>query len=99
MSRLRRWIGGKYIGLICKVSPTCLEMARLISAQQDRELPWLTRFRMRLHYGICVGCERYREQLMLLRKVSRRFPETTARHSPERLSTETKKRIERACND
>ena len=96
MSKLKTWLGEKYIAWICKISPTCHEMTRRISAQQDHALPWPMRLRMRLHYGICVWCERYREQLALLRKVSRAFPEAAAEHLPERLPEDAKARLKRA---
>jgi len=49
-------------------------MTRLISEAHERPHGLLLRLRMKLHYGICVWCLRYRDQLAMIRTLMRRFP-------------------------
>lgn len=49
-------------------------MTRLISEAHERPLGPLPRLRMKLHYGICVWCLRYRDQLAMIRTLIRQFP-------------------------
>jgi hypothetical protein len=69
-------------------------MTRLISLSMDQKLPLITRIRMRLHYGICVWCERYAQQIAFLRTAARRFPERFAASDAEGISAERKKLLQ-----
>ena len=69
------------------------DITRLISESLERPLPFRTRIAMRIHYVICVWCERYRNQLGFLRESLRSLPD---RGSPElrgRLSPEARTRL------
>ena len=57
-SRLRRLI--HLMGLHCE------DVAPLISQSLDRELPRAERTAVALHLMICLGCRRYRRQLLML---------------------------------
>jgi hypothetical protein len=60
----------------------------------DQKLPLGTRIRMRLHYGICVWCERYLQQITFVKRVSRSFAERSAACSAEAISLQAKQRLE-----
>lgn len=63
------WWKTKLVMFIAEHTPKCHDITRLISQSLDQPLPLRTRIAMRVHYLICVWCERYRDQLRLLRKV------------------------------
>jgi hypothetical protein len=46
----------------------CAEVARLLSRAQDAPLPLGTRIKLRLHYCICVYCQRYAQQLAFIHR-------------------------------
>jgi len=60
----------------------------------DHKLPLGTRIRMRLHYGICVWCERYLQQIAFVKRVSRSFAEHPAACSAEAISPQAKQRLQ-----
>jgi hypothetical protein len=62
----------------------------------DHKLPLGTRIRMRLHYSICVWCERYLRQIAFVKRVSRRFAERSAACSAEAISPQAKQRLQAA---
>lgn len=95
-SSLKRRLTDGYISLICRVAPHCHDMTRLISLEQEEKLPLFQRLRMRLHYGICIWCERYRDHLEALRAASREFPEKAGEIPGGEMSAESKARIKRA---
>ena len=70
---------------------TCHDMTRLISQAQDGVLPRTTRWRMKLHFFLCVWCRRYRRQLGLLRRAFTRLPELDA--PEEKLPPNVKARL------
>lgn len=49
-----------------KLMITCREAARLISAELDRELPWIERVVLRGHLLICKACPNFRRQVRLM---------------------------------
>jgi hypothetical protein len=69
------WWKTRVVTFIATHTPKCHDMTRLISQSVERPLPLRTRFAMRAHYLICVWCERYRDQLGLVRKALRSCPE------------------------
>jgi len=80
---------------------TCQDMSRLLSDAMDRTLPLHMRVRMRAHLWICALCQRYKQQLTLLRDVLRKNGTTLSdgggAENP-RLSPEAKARIQRALD-
>lgn len=66
----------------------------------EREKPHsaLTRLRMSWHYGICVWCKRYHDQIGLLGRLSRAFPERSCEHGKDQLTEDTKARLKEALN-
>lgn len=69
------WWKTRLVMLIAKHTPKCHDITRLISESMDRPLPLRTRISMRIHYRICVWCERYRDQLGFLREALHSCPE------------------------
>jgi predicted anti-sigma-YlaC factor YlaD len=72
---------------------TCHDMTRLISQDQDGDLPWTTRWRMNLHFLLCTWCRRYRRQLALLRRAFGRLPENESAQPNETLPADAKARL------
>lgn len=68
------WWKTKLVMFIAQHTPKCHDITRLISVSMDRPLSWRTRVGVRIHYLICVWCERYRDQLALQRKALREMP-------------------------
>lgn len=54
-----------------KLRLSCQEMSRLLSAQQDADLPAPDRARMRLHLVMCEACRNVDEQMAFLRRAMR----------------------------
>jgi len=49
---------------------------------------------MKLHYVICVWCERYAEQIAFVKHAAHRFAENSANSGTETISPERKKRLQ-----
>ena len=84
------------MGVICVITPRCHEMTRLISVGHEKPHSLITRLRMRWHYGICIWCKRYHDQLGLLGKLSRMFAEESCEHGTQQLTDDTKARMKKA---
>jgi hypothetical protein len=52
---------------------TCKQVAALLVAQEDRELPVVERMALRLHLAACSACPRFERQLLTLRNSMRRW--------------------------
>jgi hypothetical protein len=102
-TREKNLFGKAWILLVCLITPRCHEMTRLISTGREKPHSKLTSLRMGLHYGICIWCKRYHDQIGLLGKLSRAFPEESCGHGDKLLTDEAKTRlkesIKRATND
>jgi hypothetical protein len=74
-------------------TPHCTEILRLASQSLEQPLPFRTRLKMRLHFLICVWCERYVKQLKFLHRAGAQL-EHRADDLPGRgLSPEARQRI------
>jgi hypothetical protein len=82
--------------LICKFTPTCPEVTRILSQGMDKELSLMMRLKLRVHYLMCSFCERYMKQLHYIREVSREFPEKIGEVSTASLSSDAKDRLKAA---
>ena len=82
--------------LICRFTPTCPEVIRILSLGMDKPLPLSTRIKLRVHYLMCSFCERYAKQLNYMREVSREFPEKIGEVSDTTLPAEAKQRLKEA---
>ena len=47
---------------------TCREVAGLLIAREDRDLPWQDRVALRLHLMACDACPKFERQLLLIRQ-------------------------------
>jgi hypothetical protein len=59
----------------------------------DKDLPLITRIKLRIHYLMCSFCQRYMKQLKYIRQVSREFPEKIGDVSDVSLPADAKARI------
>ena len=85
--------------LICRFTPTCPEVVRILSLGMDKELPLITRIKLRTHFLMCSFCERYAKQLNYIREVSREFPEKIGEASDEKLPADAKQRMKAALRE
>jgi hypothetical protein len=89
----RSWLQLQIVLLICRFTPTCPEVVRILSLGMDKQLSLMTRIKLRIHYSMCSFCERYMKQLKYIRQVSREFPEKIGEASDAKLSAEAKARM------
>src|SRR5262245_18830379 len=89
----RSWIQLQIVLLICRFTPTCPEVVRILSLGMDKELSLMMRMKLRIHYLMCSFCERYMKQLKYIRQVSREFPEKIGEISNAALPSDAKERI------
>jgi hypothetical protein len=92
----RSWLQLQIVLLICRFTPTCPEVIRILSLGMDKELPLITRTKLRIHSLMCSFCARYAKQLKYMRTVAREFPEKIGEISDAKLSTEAKDRLKDA---
>src|SRR5437764_8724555 len=92
----RSWLQLQIVLLICRFTPTCPEVIRILSLGMDKKLSLLTRIKLRIHYLMCSFCARYAKQLNYMREVSREFPEKIGEVSDATLPTEAKQRLKEA---
>ena len=81
---------------ICKFTPTCPEVIRILSLGMEKKLPLLLRLKLRIHYLMCSFCKRYMKQLKYIREVSREFPEKIGDVSDASLPADAKERMKAA---
>lgn len=93
IAQLKKLLSKVFVVLICAVTPRCREMTRLISVEREEPPSWFTRLRMRWHYGICVWCLRYRNQLGLLGRLSRSLDGESCHETDPRLSESSKAKM------
>lgn len=88
-------VSGKLTDLIAKYGPPCSDVTQLLSESLDRPLSVLERLKVRVHYLVCVWCERYGRQLHFLRGAMRSNSERMAEQAPPQgdLPPEARNRI------
>ena len=92
----RSWLQLQIVLLICRFTPKCPEVTRILSQGMEKELPLITRIKLRIHFLMCSFCERYMKQLKYIRQVSREFPEKIGEVSDAALPPDAKERIKSA---
>src|ERR1700757_2720869 len=95
----RSWLQLQIVLLICRFTPTCPEVVRILSLGMDKQLSLMMRMKLRIHYLMCSFCERYMKQLKYIRQVSREFPDKIGELSDAKLSNEAKQRLKAALRD
>ncbi len=58
----------RWVVWVWQHTPRCTEILRLASQSLEQPLSFRTRLKMRLHFLICVWCERYDKQLKFLHR-------------------------------
>jgi hypothetical protein len=74
-------------------TPTCAEMSRLASLSFEQRPSLKVRYKMWLHYLICVWCERYLKHFKFLHRIAPRLPEHLRTTFNQTLPTESKRRM------
>ncbi len=96
MIEANNWFAKKLESALVALTPRCKDITRLLSAGQDRRLNLRERLQVRLHFLICVWCERYGRHLHFLRERLQEAPE----HAPEmgcgHLTPAARERIKQA---
>ena len=92
----RSWLQLQIVLFICRFTPTCPEIVRILSLGMDKELSLMMRIKLRIHYRMCSLCERYMKQLKYIRQVSREFPEKIGDVSDASLPGDAKERMKAA---
>ena len=78
---------------VWKHTPDCAEMSRLASRSLDQPLSWRLRLRMRLHFLICLWCQRYFKQLKFLRQAAPSLAAQAGTLPGRGLSPEARQRL------
>jgi len=92
----RSWIQLQIVLLICRFTPTCPEVVRILSLGMEKRLSLMMRIKLRIHYLMCSFCERYMRQLKYIREVSREFPNKVGELSDASLTADAKERMKAA---
>ena len=92
----RSWIQLQIVLLICRFTPTCPEVVRILSLGMEKRLSLMMRIKLRIHYLMCSFCERYMKQLKYIREVSRKFPNKIGEISDASLTADAKERMKAA---
>jgi hypothetical protein len=87
----RSWLQLQIVLLICRFTPTCPEVTRILSLGMDKQLSLMMRMKLRIHYLMCSFCQRYMKQLKYIREVSREFPDKIGEVSDASLSADANK--------
>jgi len=72
---------------------TCKQASKLISQSLDRPLHWSERMQLKLHLLICGPCERFKQQLKLLRTSLQRIRSGIENDQSIQLPLDVKTRI------
>jgi hypothetical protein len=80
---------------IWRHTPHCTEILRLASQSLEQPLSLRTRLKMRLHFLICVWCERYDKHLKFLHRVGAHSDHQNETLPGRGLSAEARQRIVR----
>ena len=93
------WVKKKFIEVVVKLTPHCHDVPRFLSESTERPLPLPGRLLIRLHFSICVWCQRYGQHLESLRKFSAEFPDKGCKQGEAKLSLEARKRLGKALQE
>lgn len=77
---------------------TCKQASQLISQSLDQPLSWSQRLQLKMHLLLCSACNRFRQQLLLLRAALLKFRNQIENDSTIKLTPDAKTRIEREIN-
>ena len=83
----------RWVVWVWQHTPHCTEILRLASQSLEQPLSLRTRLKMRLHFLICVWCERYDKQLKFLHHVGAHSDHRHEALPGRGLSAEARQRI------
>ena len=83
----------RWVVWVWQHTPNCAEMSRLASRSLEQPLAWRTRLKMRLHFLICVWCQRYFKQLRFTHAAASHLDEHAEMLPPRPLSPAARQRI------
>lgn len=86
-------IKNRWVVWVWNHTPTCAEMSRLASQSFEQTPSLKLWLKMRLHFLICVWCERYQKHLRFLRRVAWQVPDTIGAAPERALTAEAKQRM------
>lgn len=81
---------------MARLTPSCKDIAELISQSMDTRLPLRKRLAIRLHVSMCSLCRRYERQLQLMRRGLHHYANPDENAVAESLSAEAKERLQQA---
>jgi hypothetical protein len=90
--KLTEALKARWVLWVWNHTPKCAEMARLASLSLEQPPTPKTRFKMWLHFLICVWCERYHKHLRSLHRAAPRLSDQVDVSARE-LSEEAKQRL------
>lgn len=99
MIEASNWFARKLENALVAMTPRCKDITRLLSAGQDRKLSLRERVQVRLHFLICVWCERYGQHLHFLRATLREAPEHTPEMGCGHLTPAARERIKKTLRE
>ena len=92
----RSWFQRQIVLLICRFTPTCPEVVRILSQGMDQKLSLGMRIKLRTHFLMCSFCERYMKQLKYIREVAGQFPDKIGEASKATMPEAAKERMKAA---
>lgn len=85
---------------LLRTLPTCQQTVETISQSMERPLRLDERFKLKLHFWICVWCQWYMEHLQIIRLASRaQGGEAAGDITRASLSNEARERIRRRLHN
>jgi hypothetical protein len=87
------------VRFLANLTPHCHDVTRLLSESMEHPLPLRTRVLLRLHFAICIWCQRYSEQLKWLRQYNSGFSTRGCEHGHESLSPDARERLRNALQE
>jgi len=97
--RPNNWFEKEIALFLWRVTPHCRSMTRLISDAMDRPLPWRKRVEIYFHRKICVGCNRYHDQLHFTHDTIHGLEGHLDELTQEELPAEAKDHLKHALHD
>lgn len=52
---------------------SCKEVAALLIAREDRDLPWADRVALRVHMAMCEACPKFERQVLTMRNAMKQW--------------------------
>ena len=78
---------------------TCKEVTRLISQALDKPLTFKQRVQLRLHFLICLWCDRYAKHLRFVHQAAPRYEQEIDVVALQSLSSDARRRVKEALRD